>query len=71
MFVDDDSHWGLLLETKLTTGFVPEQMTVGKHLGGFHAVHHDTAIVSQYRQHFGHDFLEMAAVAAYEDGIRG
>ena len=56
-------------ETEFTTGLIPELMTVGLDEWRFHTVHDDAAIIGQYRQHLRHDFLQVAAVTANEDGV--
>ena len=57
VFVEDDLGGRILLETEFLAGLVPKLVAVSQNLGSFDAVHHDTAIVRQYRQDFSHDFL--------------
>ena len=71
IFIDDDSHGLFLGKTEFLTGLVPELMTVCLYLGGFDAVHHNTATRFQVFEHFGHDLLQMPPVTSDEDGVRG
>jgi hypothetical protein len=43
---------------------------VSRDLGGYDTVHDDDSVGSEYGENFLHDFLQVAAVAADEDGIR-
>jgi hypothetical protein len=44
-------------------------VAVGLDKGRFDTVHHDDTVGCQIVENLGHDFLEVAAVTADEDGI--
>ena len=70
VIVELDVLGRLLVQPEFLAGLVPEQMTISRHSGSLDAVHDDATTRIQHGQHFGHDFLQTAAVTANEDGIR-
>lgn len=54
----------MLTEVQLAAGLVEELSTARGD-----AVHYDDATGTEVKEHLGHDGLQMAAVAAYEDGV--
>ena len=61
----------LLLQVQLLAGLVPQLAAVGGDAWCHDAVHHDDAVGGQRREHLLNNLLQVAAVAADEDGIGG
>lgn len=64
-----NTKWRLLMEAKFLAGFVPKLTAVCKHFRSNNTIEDYHAIGSEDGKDFLHDFLEVAAVTADENGV--